>query len=390
MDRINTLFEKYQNNQCSPEEIEELLEYFRIGDNEALLKTHIDLALGIDTSDDIELEKATNEVYGRIKSKVLQDKPGVRRLVQMRWIAAASILLFLSFGTYFLLHKQPQQQLVQNQVHDIAPGGNKTILTLANGKKIILNSAHNGLLAEQGGSAVNKTADGVIVYSNAGSNKAQDPELITYNAIDIPRGGEYQLVILPDGSKVWVNSASSLRYPTAFTGNERKVELAGEAYFEVVHNPDKPFRVVSNSQTVEVLGTHFNINSYNDEPAIKTTLLEGKVKVTATSNNLVKILTPGQQAALNASSFTVNPVDTEEAIAWKNGQFMFNNDKITYIMRAISRWYNVDVEYSGAIPEDSFGGGTSRFKNVSEVLNILQLTGKVHFKIAGRKIIVSQ
>jgi transmembrane sensor len=390
MDRINTLFEKYQNNQCSPDEIEELLEYFRIGDEEALLKTHIDLALSIEATDDIELEKATNEVYGHIKSKILQNKSGKGRLVLLRWIAAASILLFLSFGTYFFLHKQPQQQFVQNQVHDIAPGGNKTILTLANGKKIILSNAHNGLLAEQGGSAVNKTADGALVYGDADNNSTQDRELITYNAITIPRGGEYQLVILPDGSKVWVNSASSLRYPTAFTGNERKVELTGEAYFEVAHNPAKPFRVVSNSQTVEVLGTHFNINSYDDEPSIKTTLLEGKVKITATSNNIVKILLPGQQAALNASSFNINPIDTEEAVAWKNGQFMFNNDNITYIMRTISRWYDIKVEYNGPVPGNGFYGGVSRFKNVSEVLNTLQLTGKVHFKIEGRKITVSQ
>ena len=390
MDQINTLFEKYQNNQCSPDEIKELLEYFRIGDDEALLKTHIDLALSTEAADDIELEKAANEVYGHIKSKILRDKPGKGRLVLLRWIAAASILLFLSFGIYFFLHKQSQQQFVQNQVHDIAPGGNKTILTLANGKKIILSNAHNGLLAEQGGSAVNKTADGALVYGDADNNRAQDRELITYNAITIPRGGEYQLVILPDGSKVWVNSASSLRYPTTFTGNERKVELTGEAYFEVAHNPAKPFRVVSNSQTVEVLGTHFNINSYDDEPAIKTTLLEGKVKVTATSDNLVKILLPGQQAALNASSFIVNPVDTEEAVAWKNGQFMFNHDNITYIMRTISRWYDIKVEYSSPVPGNGFYGGVSRFKNVSEVLNTLQLTGKVHFKIEGRKITVSQ
>jgi len=197
------------------------------------------------------------------------------------------------------------------------------------------------------------------------------------------------VVVLSDGSKVWINSASSLRYPTAFTGNERKVELTGEAYFEVAHNPAKPFRVASRNQTVEVLGTHFNINAYDDEPAIKTTLLEGKVKVTA-ANNEVRFLQPGQQSALSTGAFTVSAVETDEAVAWKNGQFMFENDNIQYIMRTLSRWYDVDVEYSGAIPDDTFGGGTSRFKNVSEVLNVLQLTGKVHFKIEGRKIIVSK
>ena len=289
------------------------------------------------------------------------------------------------------MHKQKeQQQIAQNQVQDIAPGGNKTILTLANGKKIIIKNAQNGLLAKEGTSAINKTHEGTIIYQRSPNGNGQNPEPVSYNTITIPRGGEYQAIILPDGSKVLVNSASSLRYPTAFPGNERKIELTGEAYFEVVKNPSKPFRVICNDQMVEVLGTHFNINSYDDEPAIKTTLLEGKVKVTATSDNAVKILLPGQQAVLNASSFTVNPVDTEEAIAWTNGKFMFNNDNIVYIMREISRWYNVEVDFSGPIPTSGFYGGTPRSKNVSEVLNTLQLTGKVHFKIEGRKITVSK
>ena len=307
-----------------------------------------------------------------------------------RIAAAASIFIFLSLGAYFLLHKKaPDQQVAQ--IHDIAPGTNKAILTLANGKKIVLDHTQNGLLAQQGASAV-KAANGEVVYA---ASKSENPvpiaigTAILYNSISIPRGAEYQVVVLPDGSKVWINSASSLRYPTAFTGNERKVELKGEAYFEVAHNPAKPFRVASRNQTVEVLGTHFNINAYDDEPAIKTTLLEGKVKVTA-ANNEVRFLQPGQQSALSTGAFTVSAVETDEAVAWKNGQFMFENDNIQYIMRTLSRWYDVDVEYSGAIPDDTFGGGTSRFKNVSEVLNVLQLTGKVHFKIEGRKIIVSK
>jgi transmembrane sensor len=372
---IKGLLQKYHAGKCTADEIAFLESWYAQWNQE--------IPFGL-----------SSEELGSELSAIGEGIPTLHRAKEKslwpRIAAAASILLFLTIGGYFLLHKQPQQHLSQNQVHDIAPGGNKTILTLANGKKIILNIAHNGFLAEQGGSAVNKTADGAIVYKDADSNRAQNPELITYNAIAIPRGGEYQLVVLPDGSKVWVNSASSLRYPTAFTGNERKVELIGEAYFEVAHNPAKPFRVVSKGQTVEVLGTHFNINSYDDEPVIKTTLLEGKVKVTATSNNVVKILLPGEQAALNANSFIINTVDTEEAVAWKNGQFMFNNDNITYIMRTISRWYNVEIDYSGPVPGNGFYGGVSRFKNVSEVLNILQLTGKVHFKIEGRKITVSK
>jgi transmembrane sensor len=331
----------------------------------------------------VQLLEDQNESLNNLVHQI-QQKPAIR--LWPRIAAAASILLFLTAGAYFILHKKaPDQQLAQ--IHDIAPGTNKAILTLANGKKIVLNHSQNGLLAQQGASAVN-AANGEVVYHPT-VNETSGAEL-TYNSITIPRGAEYEVVVLPDGSKVWINSASSLRYPTAFTGSDRKVQLTGEAYFEVAHNAAKPFKVTSNGQTVEVLGTHFNINAYDDEPAIKTTLLEGRVKVTASTSKEVRFLQPGQQSALNAGSFMVSPVETEEAVAWKNGQFMFENDNIQYVMRAISRWYDVDVEYSGAIPEDSFGGGVSRFKNVSEVLNILQLTGKVHFKVEGRKITVSK
>lgn len=307
-----------------------------------------------------------------------------------RLAAAASVLLFVCCGTYFLLRHMivPRQQIAKNPVHDIAPGTNQAVLTLANGKTIILSNTFKGLLAKQGTSTIN-VANGQLVYQQTAGNGVAGNE-VTYNSITIPRGAEYEIVVLPDGTKVWINSASTLRYPTAFTGNQRSVELTGEAYFEVEHNSAKPFRVVSHNQTVEVLGTHFNINAYDDERAVKTTLLEGKVKVTATANHTVRYLAPGQQAALSTSSFTIAATEPEEEIAWKTGQFMFNGKDIQYIMRTISRWYNVDVEYSGQVPDDTFGGATSRFANVSSVLNILQLTGKVHFKVDGRKIIVSK
>jgi transmembrane sensor len=306
-----------------------------------------------------------------------------------RIAAAASILLVVSFSVYFLTNKKAHIQQI-SQIHDIAPGGRNAILTLSNGKKIILNAVRSGILAQQGNSVINKDDSGDLIYKRAPDIDRQNTETVTYNQIDIPRGGEYQEIVLSDGTRVWINSASTLRYPTSFTGNDRNVELTGEAYFEVAENPAMPFKVSCSGQTVEVLGTHFNINAYNDEPAFKTTLLEGKVKVTSDASNEVRILQPGQQSALNGNSFLVNPVDIEEAVAWKNGQFIFNNDNIQYIMRTISRWYNVDVEYSGPIPDDTFGGGTSRFENVSQVLNILQLTGKVHFEIVGRKIVVSK
>jgi transmembrane sensor len=372
---IRALLQKYRGGECTLEELAFLESWYAQWNQD----TPFDLP-SEELRADLTVISEAIPTLGNRKTK--------EKLLWPRFAAAASILLFLSIGGYFFLHKQrQQQQIAQNQVQDIAPGTNKAILTLANGKKIVLNHTQNGLLAQQGASVV-KSANGEVVYQQT-VNETPGSEL-TYNSITIPRGAEYQVVVLPDGSKVWINSASSLRYPTAFTGNERKVELTGEAYFEVAHNPAKPFRVTSNSQTVEVLGTHFNINSYDDEPATKTTLLEGKVKVTASADNAVRILQPGQQSELNAGSFIIKPVETDEAVAWKNGKFMFERDNIQYIMRTVSRWYNVDVEYSGTVPDDNFKGGTSRYKNVSELLSILQLTGKVHFKIEGRKIIVSK
>jgi transmembrane sensor len=374
-----SLINKYSKGETTPEENAIVEQWFL---NDLQGSRH--------TPGQARIEEADKRITANLMGYI-GVQPAEAKTIRLwpRIAAVASILLFLSFGTYFLLHKKNSvQPFVISRAKDIAPGGSKAILTLANGQKIILNKANYGLLAEQGNSAINKTADGQVVYAVSGSENTASE--IQYNLLTIPRGGEYQALVLPDGSKVWLNSASSLRYPISFMGNERKVELTGEAYFEVAHDAAKPFRVTCNGQTVEVLGTHFNINAYDDEPDIKTTLLEGKVKVTATVNNEVRILQPGQQSALNSRLFDVTPVETEEAVAWKNGQFMFENDNIQYIMRSISRWYNVTVEYSGAIPGDSFGGGISRFKNVSEVLNVLQLTGKVHFEMEGRKITVSQ
>ncbi len=321
-------------------------------------------------------------------TQIVGSSNGRKISLWLRLAAAAIVLAFLSVGGYFLLSKKAsnQQQIAQNQIHDIAPGGNKAILTLADGKKISLTDAKNGTLANQDVVNINKTQDGQLVY-NISNHQNTPIQTITYNTIETPRGGQYHL-ILADGTQVWLNAASSLRYPTTFTGKERKVELTGEAYFEVVHNAKSPFKVISNGQEVEDIGTHFNINAYTDEPATKTTLLEGAVRVS--ENNHSKILSPGQQATVSNHTLTINTVDTEEAIAWKNGQFVFENENIHSIMRKLSRWYDAEVVYSGAISNEVFVGEMSRYKNVSKVLDILQHTGKVHFKVEGKKIIVSE
>ncbi len=375
------LFRKYQQGEAT--------------DGERLLLEQL-FEKDLKNSDHTVSQQRITKAHQRTKQHLMQhiglpDVTSKPRQLWPRFAAAASILLFLSVSSYFFLHKAaPSVQSVQNRINDVAPGDNKAILTLANGTTIALNKAGIGLLAQQGNNAIKKTLNGEIIYSQSDQPESQYPSQNNYNSIAIPKGGEYQALTLPDGTHVWINSASTLRYPTSFTGNERKVELAGEAYFEVKHDAAKPFRVMTKNQTVEVLGTHFNINAYADEPSVKTTLLLGRVKVTASGNNQTRILQPGQQSELLHNSFSISQVDTDPVVSWKNGQFMFADDDIQSIMRIISRWYDVEIVYKGSVPDDRFGGGLSRFKNVSEVLNTLQLTGKVHFTIEGRKITVSK
>jgi len=320
--------------------------------------------------------------------KIKQTEPAIHapKTYPFQWsriAAAASILIAVSAGGYFILHKKTTtQQLAQIQKQDILPGSNKAILTLANGQKVILTGAKNGQIAKQGLTLIQKKADGQLVYKATSAATA-----VVYNTMTTPRGGQYW-VTLPDGSRVLLNAASSLTYPVAFNGNERKVTLMGEAYFEVIHNSKMPFRVVTKGETVEDIGTHFNINAYDDEPVVRTTLLEGGVRVA--HNEQFEILKPGQEAVLKADELNVSDVDTEEAIAWKNGYFMFEDENIQPIMRKIARWYDVDVIYNGDLPTDKFWGTVSRFASVSEVLNKLALTDKVHFKIEGRRIMVSK
>ncbi|MHB1178276.1 MAG: FecR family protein [Daejeonella sp.] len=315
-------------------------------------------------------------------------------------ITAAAAVLVLFTAIYFFSDSnsslKPKYSAPNVSRHEITPGGNKAILTLGDGSRIILDDSANGEVANQAGVTITKTTDGQLVYTIANVKPATQNVQLTYNTIETPKGGQYQ-INLPDGSKVWLNAASSLRFPTAFTGKERQVELTGEAYFEVIGNRDMPFRVACNNQVIEVLGTHFNINSYTDEKVIKTTLLEGSVKVISTNNLSPEeiagvTLQPGQQSQI-ATGDTNNTIkvvnaDTNEAVAWKNGYFMFNYEGIQSVMRKISRWYDAEIEYKGNIPNDRFGGSVSRFKNVSEVLDLLELTGQVHFKIKGRRITV--
>jgi len=267
--------------------------------------------------------------------------------------------------------------------NDILPGGNKAILTLASGQIINLDTIANGNLATQGHTAIVKTADGQLSYNN--KDAAAE---IYYNTVSTPKGGQYQLK-LSDGTLITMNAASSIRFPTAFTGTQRVVELDGEAYFEVAKNPTMPFIVKSKTgMNVQVFGTHFNVMAYEEEQDARTTLIEGAVKVSNGSSAVM--LKPGQQA-LSANSNASSPIrinnepDIEEAIAWKNGIFQFNNADLKTVMRQIARWYDVEISYNERVPEKRFTGRVSRNLKASELLSGIEYVG-VHFKIEGKKI----
>jgi ferric-dicitrate binding protein FerR (iron transport regulator) len=327
-----------------------------------------------------------------LKARGLEKHSGISVYKKFIYAAAAAIVLLVASTIILkLVSVKPDTQVSSVvTVEDILPGGDKATLTLADGSVILLDSAANGLLSKQGNIQVMKLSNGQLVYNPTGENAKS-----LFNRVSTPRGGQYRLV-LADGTKVWLNAESSLRYPAAFTGKERRVELIGEAYFEVEKNASMPFRVtIQGKGEIEVLGTRFNVNSYADELNVKTTLLEGSVKITPGSGKtinrtLATYLSPDQQATISASGeVSVEEIrNAENIIAWKNGKFNFGEGSdITDIMRQISRWYDVDVEYTGAI-DARIGGVISRDVNVSKVLEMLEMTGALKFEIQGRKVIV--
>ena len=370
------LYEKYLSGNCTPEEINQL-EVYR--DNFELKDLPWNDGMG-------NKEEVRLDILYNLNHNITTPKKSSKRY----WIAAAAVLIFALSLIWVTSHNahNASTEIVKNSSLGIKgpviPGNNKATLTLSDGSSIDLTDSKKGLLSKQGSVAVGKSGEGEIVY-DAQQGEAKSPVTL-YNMISTPRGGQYQ-VVLSDGTKVWLNAASSIKFPTVFTGHERKVELTGEAYFEVAKNKDMPFKVAVDHMSVEVLGTHFNVDAYKDEEVIKTTLLEGAVKLV--TGDRQAFLKPGQQGVLNQQqSFNIRSVNTEEAVAWKNGYFIFNNENIQGIMRKISRWYDVEVVYKGKVDEQDFGGTVSRFDSVTDVLKSLELTGTVHFKMEGRRIIV--
>jgi hypothetical protein len=371
--RLQELANKYLQDNLTKKEKNEFDEWFNQTTEEPL---------------EVPALYASNEeahkqiIFNRIKEEMGTKRSGIFTL--WRGIAAA-VFVIIAVGTgllYFKSDKKVVEQIVKVNKNDIAPGNSQATLTLANGKRILLSSVVNKKLLKEAGVEVHKNSKGELVYKQIAIREALELE---YHTLSTARGEQSQ-VILPDNSHVWLNSASSIKFPINFAQlKERKVFITGEAYFEVAKDKTKPFKVVSDDQLVTVYGTHFNINSYKDEAGIKTTLLEGSVDVNGT------LLKPKQQAINENGGIKVVPVNVEDIVAWKNGYFRFKAETLESIMRKVSRWYNVDVEFqSESLKDIEFGGIMTKYVNVSKVLEKLELTGEASFEVKGRTIIIKE
>lgn len=384
-DEINDLIEKYLHGTASPEERERLLSWYR-----AQEPSSVEWDSGEDE------DALSSRIYAEIESFVHHEEPEHRISASYyRILAAAVVLIVLSIGVLFYsIDSKPGLKQAKAKLDEqILPGGERATLTLSDGTRIILDSAKNSVLSYQAGVIIRKIADGQLTYTFSDTQGAgsADNGVATenFNIIETPPGGKYSLQ-LPDGSKVFLNSSSTLKFPVSFIRSERKVVLDGEAYFEVAHDAAKPFKVESGEQIVQVLGTHFNVNSYKNEPLIKTTLLEGSVKVFRQNTKASRTLKPGQEANLGRTGeITVATADTVQALGWKKGVFVFNDLQLVDIMRQLERWYNVNVDYS-TIPRTRFNGVISRDVSLAKALEMLEVTGGVEFKIEGRTVMISK
>jgi len=364
------LLDKYLSGNCTPEEMAIVEDWYLQLPDEIVAPAHI------------TIESSKEEVWNKLSPR----RKSVKLTTVKRIAIAASIVLCFGLGFYMISGRNALPLAAKTELKDILPGGNKALLTLADGTVVNLDDAKNGQIANQNGIEIRKAKNGQLEYV---INEVQNASLTGSNAISTPRGGQYQ-VSLPDGTKVWLNAATTLKYPYAFAKNERVVELNGEAYFEVAKDHARPFRVKTDAQTVEVLGTHFNINAYHDEAVVKTTLLEGAVRVSAASGSVN--LHPGEQAQFSMASARLivdQQIDIDKEMAWKNNIFSFDNDDLQSIMRQISRWYDVEVVYEGKISTEKYVGEIPRSSNLAEVFKILELN-HVHIDAKGKVLTITK
>lgn len=396
-EQFRELVDRYLSGQGTPAELEQLKLLLEDPAYVQQLENIMDEQLAQSTLTANDFPQVVARIRESVQQKIRHDADAtevdngkVRRLAWIRWAAAAAIILFVSVVAIRFINRNdsPSQLADNNPVKDstiITPGKDGAILTLADGTVMILDSLANGVITTQSKSQV-MLVDGKLVYKNPERQTGE----VTYNTISTPKGRQFRIE-LEDGTKVWLNAASSLRYPVAFAGNERKVEITGEAYFEVARDEQRKFFVnAGNAMTVEVLGTHFNINSYDNESTIRTTLLEGSVRVTA--NQQEKLIKPGQQAFVTEGSDHRLRVDSKvnlgQVMAWKNGQFDFNNASLREVMRQLERWYDIEVEYGAGVKDYEFVGKMDRGLSLQEVLRGLAMS-EVKFELTGnRKIIV--
>lgn len=390
--RLEELFEKFLGEKMSADEVRLLQQLVQDENNTEALDKLLKAVYtnpSYSVKGDYNLDEVFEELMIKAKPAENDSIPviPVNYQKRSRWWLVAACTVLVSAVVYFIgFNKAPKQAIaVQSPKpnNPILPGSNRATLTLSNGSTIFLDEANNGTLAQQGDTKIIKSGNGNLVYDPGNTSGGE----VVYNTLSTPRGGQYE-VVLPDGTRVWLNAETSLKFPTVFSGNTREVELKGEAYFEVAKNGTMPFIVSIGRGRITVTGTHFNVNGYEDEKNILTTLLEGSIQFG--DGTTERTLHPGQQAVYGSAtnSLTLRDADVNQVIGWKNGFFEFDNVELSAILRQISRWYDVDIKYHSKGEDVKFGGGISRKLQLTEVLRLLE-TNEIHFKIEGRNIIVN-
>jgi len=386
---LDILVDKFMNHRLTTEEHQIFFEWLNSLPEDKAGEILGKCSSAFERQKDVYLPKynslieAIEQELDHVSPKAAISKPETGHV--FLYIAAALITGILCVFFYSGRQQNPPAIAVHPSiVKPIVPGSNKAVLTLADGKRITLAEAESGLLAQQHDLQIYKTDHGELICSKKNNSSHAGAISAGVNTLSTPRGGQYKLT-LADGTMVWLNAATTLKFPAVFTGHQRLVELNGEAYFEVAKNMAMPFIVRVNQSSIEVLGTHFNVMGYSNEPAMHTTLLEGAVRISRGKE--LRNLLPGQEAVVQ-QGIIIKPADTSQAVGWKNGNFSFSHERIDVVMNKIARWYDVDIQYQGKVTREEFVGVVPRSKELADVLRKLELTGLLKFKIKERSVIV--
>lgn len=381
--RLKYLINKFHNKEISSDEHDELLELLaKESYQEIAEEFFITSWKNFDSETNIDLEIQPSE---NLKEIFYSDSniTKIRPYNYIKYAIAASLIVFCSLFFLFLKKESVKEQVAATKIlTDLEPGKNQAIITLSNNQKIVLNDNKSGVISEASNLIIKKNKNNEITIE-VNTNTSKENLQNELNTISTPKGGQFT-IILPDKSKVYLNAETTLIFPSEFKTHERKVSLEGEAFFEIAKNKEKPFFVETEEMTIQVLGTHFNVNSYKSEQIKSTTLVEGSVKISTPTSS--KLMVPGQQADIKKGSdnISLQTVDIEQAIAWKNGYFLFIDKDLKTIMRSLARWYNFDIKYEESFKNETFTGTVSRTQNISEILKIFETTGTVKFKILSQ------